>query len=338
MRHVFTIFRSAAVASLVLLLAAVTAGAAVRGNGNGNGGGNGYGHDKDGKATPPSAVNGGPTTPPGQATAPGQTGTAPGQAGTTPGQSGTAPGQGGTAPGQAGTAPGQAGTASGQAGTTPGQAAMTPAQGTTTTPADPLAAPVPVPPAAPPVIGESMGVQPVAGDVKIRLPHSSGYVPLSAAGSVPSGATVDARGGTIVLRTAVDAAGHTQAARIRGAVFEVRQPKDGKGMTDLILHGGRPQGCPARGSAAMARAAVAPIAKSKPRTSGGLWAQDDHGRFRSRGRNSAATVRGTEWITTETCAGTVTKVVKGAVDVFDRHTKHTVRVRAGHSYLARDAR
>jgi hypothetical protein len=154
---------------------------------------------------------------------------------------------------------------------------------------------------------------------------------------VPSGAIVDARGGSIVLRTAVDAAGHTQAARIGGAVFEVRQPKDGKGMTDLILRGGRPKGCPATGSAAMARAAVAPAAKSNSHSSG-LWAHDDHGRFRSRGRNSVATVRGTEWTTTETCRGTVTKVAKGAVDVFDRHTKHTVRVRAGHSYLARDAR
>jgi hypothetical protein len=181
-----------------------------------------------------------------------------------------------------------------------------------------------------------MAVEPVAGEVTVRLPHSSGYVSLAAAGSVPSGAIVDARGGTILLRTAVDAAGHTQAAHIRGAVFEVRQPKDGKGMTDLILRGGRPRGCPARGSAAVARAAAAPTANGKPASSG-LWARDDHGRFRSRGRNSAATVRGTEWITTETCAGTVTKVVKGAVDVLDRHTKRTVRVRAGHSYLARDA-
>jgi hypothetical protein len=144
-----------------------------------------------------------------------------------------------------------------------------------------------------------MAVTPVAGTVKVRLPRSSGYVGLSAAGSVPSGALVDARAGTVELRSALDAAGHTQAASVRGAVFEVRQPKDGEGMTDLILRGGRPRGCPARGSAAVARAAAVPAASGKPRTSR-LWAKDDHGRFRTRGRDSAATVRGTEWITQET--------------------------------------
>jgi hypothetical protein len=321
MRHVTTIFRGAALAALVLSLAAVTAGAAVRRDGHGSDDNKGTGNGNGTTAVSPAASGG--TTLPGQANAGGQA-TPPGQA-TAPGQA-TPPGGSGT-PGQA-TAPGQA-TPAGQVSnpaspTPPGQSARTQTD------------PLPIPRAVAPVVGRSMGVKPLAGDVKVRLPQSSGYVALSAAGSVPSGAIVDARAGTIVLRTAVDAAGHTQAAQIRGAIFEVRQPKDGKGMTDLILRGGRPQGCPATGSAAMARAAVAPTAKSKPRPSS-LWARDDHGRFRSRGRNSAATVRGTEWITTETCAGTVTKVVKGAVDVFDRHTKRTVRVRAGHSYLARDA-
>jgi hypothetical protein len=65
---------------------------------------------------------------------------------------------------------------------------------------------------------------------------------------------------------------------------------------------------------------------------------DDHGRFRTRGRDSAMSVPGTDWMTEETCAGTLTKVVKGAVDVFDGRTKRTVRVRAGHSDLARDPR
>jgi hypothetical protein len=304
MRHVFTIVRGAALAALVLSLAAVTAGAAVTGSGAGSGDDHGRDHDHDhdrgsGVATAPPAAAAAPATPPGPAIAPGQ----------------------GTPPGQA---------------ATPGQANKT-APATSTPPADPAAAATPVPAGVPPVVGESMGVRTVKGAIKVRLPRSIGYAPLSGAGSVPPGAVVDARGGTVLLRTAVDAAGHTQAAQIRGAVFEVRQAKDGKGMTDLVLRGGRPQGCPARGPAAIARAAVAPTASSRPRTSS-LWARDDHGRFRSRGRNSAATVRGTEWTTTETCAGTVTKVVKGAVDVFDRHTKRTVRMRAGHRYLARDAR
>lgn len=219
-------------------------------------------------------------------------------------------------------------------------APATPALGQTsatgmTTPAD-ASAPVPVPPAVAPVLGESMGLEPVDGTVTVRLPHSSGYASLGDAGSVPSGAVVDARDGTVLLRSAVDAGGRTQTARIWGAVFEVRQPADGKGMTDLVLRGGRPRACPAPAGSAIARAAA--VGARTATKSGGLWAQDRHGRFRTRGRTSVATVRGTRWVTRETCAGTLTKVMEGAVDVRDLRARRTVRVRAGHSYLARTAR
>jgi hypothetical protein len=56
-----------------------------------------------------------------------------------------------------------------------------------------------------------------------------------------------------------------------------------------------------------------------------LWASDRNGRFRTHGRDSVATVRGTEWITEDTCEGTRTTVVKGAVSVRDRHTGRTLR-------------
>jgi len=147
---------------------------------------------------------------------------------------------------------------------------------------------------------------------------------------------IDARAGTVVLRSAVDAKGATQTATIRGAVFEVRQSPTGHGMTDLVLKGGRPAGCPST-AGATARAAMARgiATKAKGGSSGGLWAKDRNGRFRTRGRGSVATVRGTRWVTRETCTGTLTRVMQGAVDVFDRRTHRTIRVRAGHSYLAR---
>jgi hypothetical protein len=59
------------------------------------------------------------------------------------------------------------------------------------------------------------------------------------------------------------------------------------------------------------------------------------GRFRTRGRYAAATVRGTIWDTADRCDGTLVRVRRGVVSVTDlvRHT--TVTVRAGHSYLAK---
>jgi hypothetical protein len=318
MRHLSRLLPGTALAVVILSLAAVTATAAVRANNNGHGNGNGYGNGNwsssgNGNAAPPAtqpAATPAPAAPPGQANK-------------------AQPGASATAPGQVTNAPAATPTTTATPSTTPKTA------DTQTTPA-PSSAPTPLPPATAPVLGESMGLKLAAGTVQVRLPQSSGFVSLAAAGSIPSGAVVDARAGTVVLRTAIDARGHTQAATIRGAVFEIRQSASGKGMTDLVLRDGRPQGCPASAGAAAARAALAHgmTTKAKP-NSGGLWAQDRNGRFRSRGRNSVATVRGTRWVTRETCAGTLTRVMDGTVDVFDLRTHRTVRVSAGHSYLAR---
>jgi len=320
------LLRVAAVVALVLSLPTVTAGAAVRGNGNGSGNGNGQNKDKDKgdkgngngngsapaqtpviPAAPPVVPAPAPSVPPGQAKKEqaAATKTAPGQAKKNPATSGD------TTPGQSG-------------GSADGSAAPVPAA-----PLIPVAAP------APPVLGKSMAVAPVDGKVLVRLPSSGGYVSLADAGSVPNGSVVDARRGTLTLKTALDASGRVQTAKVRGAVFEVRQSATGNGTTDLVLRGGRPASCAPAGSSAAGRVAAVSTKKAKP---GALWARDSNGRFRTRGRNSVATVRGTRWSTRETCAGTVTRVMQGAVDVRDLRTGRIVSVRAGHAYLARGAR
>jgi hypothetical protein len=296
------------VAALVLALPTVTAGAAVRGDHNrgpgnwNNGSWNGTNSNGRGTGNPPASTPSTPaarpTTPPAQAEidAASPSAGAPGQPGTTPEAS------------------------------APGQAAPS-AEGTTRA-ADPL----PVAPPAAPVLGKSMAVEPVSGRVQIRLPDSSGYVSLADAGSIPTGSVVDARRGTLTLQSALDANGRVQTATVRGAVFEVRQSTTGNGVTDLVLRGGPPASCSAPRSGASARIAAVTARKPKP---GALWARDSHGRFRTKGRNSVATVRGTRWSTRETCAGTVTRVMQGAVDVRDLRTGRTVTVRRGHAYLAR---
>jgi hypothetical protein len=317
MRPIARRLSTAAIAALVLCPASLTA-SAVPGNGDGNantatGHANG-GSDNSGTGNAgdrpttsvPSTGSAAPATPPGQAKKPT---TPPGHAATTPGATPATPASGGSP-------------------ATP----ATPAKSTT-----PM--PMPVPAATTPVVGEAMGLALVQGTVQVRLPGSTGYAPLAAAGSVPSGAIVDARAGTIVLRTAIDGKGHTQVATIRGAIFEVRLAADGGGMTELVLREGHPRGCRAAGAAAVARAATTHAIPTKSNNHpGGLSAQDRHGRFRTRGRNSVATVRGTRWVTRETCAGTLTRVIQGAVDVLDQRRHRTVRVRAGHSYLARTSR
>ena len=59
------------------------------------------------------------------------------------------------------------------------------------------------------------------------------------------------------------------------------------------------------------------------------------GRYRTRGRNSAATVRGTDWTIADRCEGTLTTVRRGTVKVRDFGRHKTVIVGAGQSYLAK---
>jgi hypothetical protein len=65
-----------------------------------------------------------------------------------------------------------------------------------------------------------------------------------------------------------------------------------------------------------------------------LWAHGK-GHYRTTGNLSSATVGGTYWLTQDTCAGTLTKVLVGIVQVHDFVTGKTVFVKAGHSYLAK---
>ena len=65
---------------------------------------------------------------------------------------------------------------------------------------------------------------------------------------------------------------------------------------------------------------------------------NSRGRFRTRGRHSAATVRGTKWTVADRCDGTLTTVQRGKVTVRDFRRKKNIVVKAGKSYLARARR
>ena len=182
-----------------------------------------------------------------------------------------------------------------------------------------------------PVLGRTVVVGEVSGSILVRLPGARSATRLDAAAGVPVGSVVDARAGVVELSTV--AGRTTQAGRFWGAVFQVRQSRSGNGMTDLVLRGGRPEGCGRRSGTARAAAVSA---RRKPRK--GLWGKDKGGRFRTHGRNSVATVRGTKWLVEERCEGTLTRVTEGAVVVRDLRRGRSVTVRAGGRFLARDAR
>jgi virginiamycin B lyase len=182
-----------------------------------------------------------------------------------------------------------------------------------------------------PSLGRAVVLRAVSGTVLVRRPGTRRSVSLARARAVPVGSLVDATRGTVSLRSAIDRAGHTQEGRFWGGRFVVRQSRRANGMTELSLRGTAPRRC---GVAA----GVASVTKRRRARAPRLWGRDHHGRFRTEGRNSTATVRGTEWLVEERCDGTLTVVRRGAVSVRDKRTGRAHLVRAGHRHLARRAR
>ncbi|HTU84773.1 MAG TPA: hypothetical protein VMF57_04310 [Solirubrobacteraceae bacterium] len=232
--------------------------------------------------------------------------------------------------------------------------------GTSTSPDEVFATgKAPAPP--PPALGKTADVKPISGLVFVKLPgggpaaHSqvspitgAGFIPLTQARRLPVGAQVDARRGTLQIVLATPEKHHTQQARLSGGVFSVSQARTGKqkGLATFRLKENAFPSGPSyascgvgkRASAASASMPVAPrAAKLNRKVLQLLRASDNHGSFRTAGRYSAATVRGTEWTVEDRCDGTLTKVKRGRVVVLDFHTGKTVTLRVGQSFLAKAA-
>jgi hypothetical protein len=184
-------------------------------------------------------------------------------------------------------------------------------------------APVKAPEA--PVLGESVAVGPRAGSVKVRSTDGKRFA-LTAGATIPAGSVIDATNGTVAMTSALDEEGNVQTAEFSGGRFQVRQSAKGDGVVDIYL----------KGSIGRCRAGAARLASTSMKRPGRrLWGRDRNGKFRTHGNDSVASVRGTRWLTEDTCAGTRTRVTEGSVAVRDLRRKRTVVVRAGHSYLAR---
>jgi streptogramin lyase len=183
-----------------------------------------------------------------------------------------------------------------------------------------------------PEFGKSIVVAP-EGRVKVKTPGGE-WKALPTDAELPVGAALDTRQGHVRL-TSMGCRGGTQTGTFGGGVFSVRQPRSGCGRVDVYLRGGSFHRC--RHLAAGRRTGRTASA-SRARRVRQLWARDRGGRFRSHGRHSHATVRGTRWTTIDRCDGTLTRVTEGAVAVRDYTRHRTVLVRAGHSYVAKSRR
>jgi dipeptidyl aminopeptidase/acylaminoacyl peptidase len=184
----------------------------------------------------------------------------------------------------------------------------------------------------PPALGRSVNAQEVKGSVLVKVPPSPGsgarptFVPLEEVTQVPIGSTFDTTKGTVKLTLAAGR-GRTQTGSFNGGQFMTRQSTKNS-LTELRMVGGNLKGCPKRPRGAAAAA----------RTRSRRLFANVRGRFRTRGRHSTATVRGTKYLVKDTCRGTLTMVSSGTVFVRDLRKRRTIKVKAGGRYFARAPR
>jgi Tol biopolymer transport system component len=197
-----------------------------------------------------------------------------------------------------------------------------------------------------PTLGVDVNVEAVAGTVLVGIPSAAAraartgrasqkgvtFVPLSQAQQIPVGSFLNTRRGTVRMESAANRAGKRQRGNFSRGIFRVLQSKkrSARGLTDLAMKGSSFRSCRVargkRASASLSRRTIRRLRSSA------------RGRFRTVGRNSSATVRGTKWEVIDRCDGTLTKVSRGRVVVRDFRRKRNVLVRAGKSYLAKARR
>jgi hypothetical protein len=172
-----------------------------------------------------------------------------------------------------------------------------------------------------PVYNETVVVKVVSGKVGVRLPGAKQEVDLQGEQGVPVGSTVDTLRGVVQLSSAPQPGAAAQTAKFYEGEFKVGQSA---GVTELTL-------AQPLASCRSGRARTAAARKPKKRH---LWG-DGKGAFRTKGKYSSATVRGTKWLVEDSCSGTLTRVVRGAVTVRDQVRHKTIILNPGKSYRAR---
>lgn len=171
----------------------------------------------------------------------------------------------------------------------------------------------------PPTPGKSANLSLTDGTVLYKFPNAKDFTELEGATQVPVGTQVDTTAGA--ANVTVSRAVALDTSEFHAGVFTVLQPSP-RAVGEIRLDGGNFLDCISSFRA---------LAKKRPARK--LWGSGK-GQYRTRGRYSSATVRGTKWLTEDLCDATRITVVEGTVVVHDFVRNLDVTVHAGHSYRA----
>ena len=202
------------------------------------------------------------------------------------------------------------------------------------------------PPPGPPTLGRTFNVSPVSGIVLIEI--GGQFIPLTELQQIPAKAIIDALHGSLKVTTAIPGGGggardaaakskkhktRTQSGTFGGAIFKISQTTAGASkLVTLAIVEGAFQAAPSYATCKAHTALEATAASSRTLQ---LLHASAHGKFRTKGKYSAATVLGTIWTVADRCDGTLTHDVTDSVLVNDFVHHKTIVLHAGQSYLAK---
>ena len=176
----------------------------------------------------------------------------------------------------------------------------------------------------PPQAGTSFNADVRSGVITCRTSASGSFTPLTDEAQFRVGSECDATKGRMWIRTQYG--GEIETMEIFAGRFRLIQSHGARAIPTLVLTGGDFAVCKKKTRAISSRAA-------KRRPVRRVWGRGK-GHYRTTGRYSSSTVRGTYWLTEDACEGTFTRVREGVVEVRDVRKRKTIRLRAGQSYLA----
>jgi hypothetical protein len=203
-------------------------------------------------------------------------------------------------------------------------------------------------PPPPPTLGKTFNVSLINGIVLIKI--GGVFIPLTEVRQIPANTVIDALHGTLTLTIAAppgavhDAAAKgkktkvkTQTGTFGGAVFKLTQAirGAGKGVANLALVEGAFTGAPTYATCKKKGKAADATTTALSTKALQLLHANAHGKFRTTGRYSAATVRGTKWTIADRCDGTLTRDITDSVAVTDFVHQKTIILHAGQHYLAK---
>ncbi len=200
-----------------------------------------------------------------------------------------------------------------------------------------------------PTLGRTFNISTVSGLVLVKV-HGV-FVPLTQLRQFPQNTVIDALKGTLKLITA--AGGHptadvaakskkgkgkkgkvkTQTGNFGGAVFKISQA--GSGLATLALVESAFKGAPSFAECKGGKKAADVIATAASSKTLQLLHATAKGKFKTKGKYAAATVRGTKWTTADRCNGTQVHVITDSVSVTDFVHHKTIILHAGQTYLAK---